>query len=288
MALVCAGTASAQEMFRAQMGADQITASDFIGMRVYSAESAIDAQEYAGVQQGWNDIGEINDVVLNRDGRIDAVLVDIGGFLGMGERQVAVGIESIRFVADSATADAADDFFLVINADRSTLEGAPAYLNGGMASAGRADATSDGTGALATDTDATGNVVDDSTGDAVANTTGDIGAGTDGTVGTSGTLAREGYAGIDASGITGDQLRGVRVYGPNDEDLGEISDIVLTDAGAPARVIIDVGGFLGIGEKPVEIEMARLQIMQATAGGRYRAYLQMTQEELESMPTVQR
>ena len=65
---------------------------------------AVDADEYAGVQDGWNDIGEINDVILTRDGKVHAALVDIGGFLGLGERQVALGMENIRFVSDSATA----------------------------------------------------------------------------------------------------------------------------------------------------------------------------------------
>ena len=75
------------------------------GQRVYAAEVAVDADEYAGVQDGWNDIGEINDVILTRDGKVHAALVDIGGFLGLGERQVALGMENIRFVSDSATAE---------------------------------------------------------------------------------------------------------------------------------------------------------------------------------------
>ncbi|WP_260106204.1 PRC-barrel domain-containing protein [Phaeobacter inhibens] len=43
--------------------------------------------------------------MLNRDGTVDSVLVDIGGFLGMGENQVAVDMKSVKFVADSSTAE---------------------------------------------------------------------------------------------------------------------------------------------------------------------------------------
>jgi hypothetical protein len=72
----------------------------------------------------------------------------------------------------------------------------------------------------------------------------------------------------------------------NDEDLGEISNVVLDSNGAPAQVIVDLGGFLGIGEKPVAIDMTALQIMQATDGDTIRASVQMTQEQLETLPAA--
>lgn len=57
--------------FRSAADPMMIPASDFIGMRVYASEAALDADEYAGLQDGWEDIGEINDVLLARDGTID-------------------------------------------------------------------------------------------------------------------------------------------------------------------------------------------------------------------------
>jgi hypothetical protein len=127
MALALASAARAQDLFRAEMDPVAITVSDFVGKRVYVAETAVHADEFAGVQDGWTDIGDINDVVLTRDDRVDAALVDIGGFLGMDERQVALGMEDIRFVSDSATAEERNDFFLVINANRTILAQAPEY-----------------------------------------------------------------------------------------------------------------------------------------------------------------
>lgn len=35
-------------------------------------------------------IGEINEVVLSKDGKVAAVVIGVGGFLGIGERKVAV------------------------------------------------------------------------------------------------------------------------------------------------------------------------------------------------------
>jgi sporulation protein YlmC with PRC-barrel domain len=281
MAVVFGAAASAQDLFRTEMDAVAITASDFIGKRVYAAEAAVDAEEYAGVQEGWEDIGEINDVILTRDGRVDAVLVDIGGFLGMGERQVALGMENIRFVSDSATAEDLNDYFLVVNADRTLLEGAPEYMRTGAMPADGAAATE--TAPAKTNIPA----VDEATGAATADS--EVAAtdpATDGTAATGGMMAVDGYAAVDAATITPDQLMGVRVYGPNQEDVGEVSDLVLDADGKPAQIIVDVGGFLGIGEKPVAIDVTALQMMQATDGGELRAYVPMTQDELESLPAA--
>jgi hypothetical protein len=118
-----------QTIFREAPDAMELRASDFMGMRVYAAEAAVEGEEFEGIQEGWEDIGEINDVVMDRDGQVQAVLVDIGGFLGIGERTVAVSMDALQFVSDSATAEEADDFFLVMNANREALEGAPDYTS---------------------------------------------------------------------------------------------------------------------------------------------------------------
>jgi sporulation protein YlmC with PRC-barrel domain len=274
IAVVFGASASAQDLFRSQMDPVAITASDFIGKRVYAAETAVDAAEYAGVQDGWNDIGEINDVILTRDGKVDAVLVDIGGFLGMGERQVAVGMENIRFVSDSATAEDINDYFLVINADRATLKGAPDYMSSSAMPADTADAAENDV--------AKTNIpaVDEATGAADTET-----ATNEAT--TDGTMMVEGQTEVDLASVTSDKLIGTRVYGPKGNDVGEISEIMLDANGAPGKVIVDVGGFLGIGEKPVALDITSLTFMEATDGGALRAYSPMTQEELEGLPATE-
>jgi sporulation protein YlmC with PRC-barrel domain len=52
---------------------------------------------------------------------------------------------------------------------------------------------------------------------------------------------------------------GERVYGANDESIGEINDVLMDAKGQVAGVIIGVGGFLGIGEKDVALPMSALQ-----------------------------
>jgi len=42
------------------------------------------------------DIGKVKDLVLNKDGKIDAVVLDVGTFLGMGGKYVAVPLSDIK------------------------------------------------------------------------------------------------------------------------------------------------------------------------------------------------
>jgi PRC-barrel domain len=43
-----------------------------------------------------NKIGEIADVLVTKEGRVTAVIISVGGFLGVGEKNVAAPFEAIR------------------------------------------------------------------------------------------------------------------------------------------------------------------------------------------------
>lgn len=262
-------------MFRQEVNPQEIHASDFIGMRVYRSDN-VEAEEYEGVQEGWDDIGEINDVVFSREGEVEAVLVDIGGFLGIGENQVAVDMDSIRFVADSATVDQETDFFLVLSAPRGALEEAPVYGAGSDEDAAAmdranesADAGDDATREAGEDTDmaatpdagATGTQMNDDSG-----------------------LAREGYVTATEDELVVGDLNGAPAYDANDKRIGEVSDLLMADDGKIQAAIVDVGGFLGIGKKPVQLELSKLDILRTEDGSDIRVYISMTEEELESLP----
>lgn len=259
-----AAVAQAQDMsdmFRAQADPMEIHASDFIGKRIYSSHTAIDRDSYEGLQTDWDDIGEINDVILSRDGNVEAVLVDIGGFLGMGERQVAVDMSAIRFVADDATVEDLSDYFLVMNAPRTMLEEAPAYEwrhDAAMTS----DSGMQKPGVVSTDT-AAGTTMREP-------------------------IMRDGYDVADHADLNADMLTGAPVYDVNDERIGEVSELLITEDGKITDAVIDVGGFLGIGEKPVKLSLAEVDILRTDDGTDVRVYLSRTKEELEAMPTYEK
>ncbi len=59
-------------------------ASKLMGLDVYN-----DANEK---------LGDINELVVDKDGKISAVVIGVGGFLGMGEHDIAISIDKLKFV----------------------------------------------------------------------------------------------------------------------------------------------------------------------------------------------
>lgn len=55
-------------------------------------------------------------------------------------------------------------------------------------------------------------------------------------------------------------LEGKAVYGAENESIGEINDVLVSQNGSINAVIIGVGGFLGIGEKNVAVDMSALEL----------------------------
>src|SRR6202163_3081628 len=60
-----------------------------------------------------NKIGEIMDVLVDRQGKAAALIVGVGGFLGMGEKDVAVPFDAIH-----ATTKDNNKWYLVMNSTK--------------------------------------------------------------------------------------------------------------------------------------------------------------------------
>jgi sporulation protein YlmC with PRC-barrel domain len=67
-------------------------------------------------------IGSINEVVLGKDGKVAAVVIGVGGFLGMGEREVAVNFGSLRIAQDENNRTVVS-----LNATKDGLKAAPEW-----------------------------------------------------------------------------------------------------------------------------------------------------------------
>ena len=46
-------------------------------------------------------IGDINEILLDKDGKVKAVVIGVGGFLGMGEHDVAVSMDKLKFMEEA-------------------------------------------------------------------------------------------------------------------------------------------------------------------------------------------
>ena len=101
-------TATADK-FIMQQDADDVLASTLIGTSV---------QNGAG-----ESLGSINDVVFSEEGQVEVIVIGVGGFLGIGEKNVGVAFDAIE-----KSTDADGNVVLVLNATAEELEAAPAFV----------------------------------------------------------------------------------------------------------------------------------------------------------------
>ena len=428
--------------------ASDFLASDLIGRAVYATPGEVDSgTEMTEAGEDWQRIGEIGDLLLAREGGVDGVLLDIGGFLGIGEHRVALQMDRLNLIND---ADAEGEYFVVVQATEEQLNNAPAFDTAGLANwagqtvdpAGQAQqdqAAGEAGGMTAAESDmaeggapgdapmadgeeaggdmaATGdaeqpmeNAADDAaqetaeaadeaeqatenagedvaavaedaeqsvegaaeeaesevaeagqdaeqavegaadeaeaevreagrdaeqsvegsetemaSGDASAEqpaesdtdmaasdaateeqpsegetdmAVSDTGseeqpaegatdmASTDaaGEDGGSLSITRDGFQQAAAGDISVDTLTGARVYDVNDEWIGEVSDILMSDDGQAESAVLDIGGFLGFGEKSVAMNFEALNIQTQTEGDEVRVYVDATKEDFDAM-----
>src|SRR5215211_6739317 len=72
--------------FMTEQSANQWRASKLVGVDVFGADN--------------QRIGDINEVLLNKDGMAEAVVIGVGGFLGIGEKNVAVPFKSLEWTTE--------------------------------------------------------------------------------------------------------------------------------------------------------------------------------------------
>ena len=69
----------------------------------------------------WSDIAKVGDIVIDADGNVMGYVADIGGFLGIGAKQVLLGKDALHFVRIG------DDAFFATNFTREELEALPDF-----------------------------------------------------------------------------------------------------------------------------------------------------------------
>ena len=76
-------------------------------------------------------------------------------------------------------------------------------------------------------------------------------------------------------------LEDAPIYDAEDRKIGTISHV--HGAGAVTDVVLDVGGFLGIGSKPVLVSVDQLNLMR-DEDGNVHGVTSWTKEQLEDLP----
>lgn len=242
-----AEAAEATEQAAENAGQEVAEAANETEQAVENAGSEL-AGEFTEAPDSWEMVGEIEDLVVTQEGEVVALIVDAGGFLGIGETEKRVDLENVRFITD---ADDEGEFFVVFTGDRTTFEEQESYDQAAAEEAGEMRASE-------TDQMAEANEQRQ--------------------------MENEQAEAIDWASVTTEDVLGSAVYGKNDEWVGDLSEFAMAEDGKIESVIIDVGGFLGLGEKPVSLPLDQIELRQVR-GDEVRAYVNASEEELESMET---
>jgi len=114
LALTLAGTAAFAEAHMTdyskvdsvqmnEMKGDLIRSRDITGGEIYTVNEASDEWSpntaYDGIGEGWNEIGEIEDIVLSKDGQMVGIVAEVGGFLDIGDKHVMISTPDVNLVA---------------------------------------------------------------------------------------------------------------------------------------------------------------------------------------------
>lgn len=240
-------------------------ASELMGRSVYTS-TADDAER----------IGEIDDALVGMDGSIKAVILGVGGFLGMGEKNVAVDFNRLKL---EKTAD--DGYVLVSKLSKEELESAPGYEASEKAAMDDDKLSADKT-AAAIDKD----MKKESTANNVPATSTVAAVDADAT-----TTAKtpensresfmEGKTKLSSEQIEADKLVGAWAYDSDFNHIGEVGDVLVTANGKLDAMIIDVGGFLGLGEKHVAMSFKDVDLYRDEDNSLFAA-VPYTEEQLEA------
>lgn len=257
-------------------------ATNIMGETVYNG-TADDAQK----------IGDVKDIVLAKDGKAESLVIGVGGFLGIGTKNVTFDFAKAKWAEKNG------DRWLVAETTKEELQALPDFNRKAYdpAPASTSTAASSETPPTTTPTVASSDTTADkgakpaqpaqSTAEnkpaapapATAENKPANTSATDETKTAS--IDKSTLTEIPMGNIRGDELKGATVYGANDAEIGKIGDVVLTPDKKPDAVIVDVGGFLGIGAKEVAVGMDKLKFMTDKSGKKY-LYTNFTKEQLQA------
>ena len=68
-----------------------------------------------------NKIGVVDDLLIDKEGHVTAIMVGVGGFLGMGEKDVAIPFSGLH------ASEKNNKWYLVLNTTKDALKAAPGY-----------------------------------------------------------------------------------------------------------------------------------------------------------------
>jgi len=233
-----------------------------------AAPASADANKLIGrsVTNKNNDtIGKIESVYLNANGKVDSVIVGVGGFLGVGERYARLHWKDLK-ISDNGEK-------VMLDMSKDQLKAMAPYKYKDQAERGQVfndrgiykDDSRAAADARATTADNRDRATADNRADnrSTANTqsTGDFNTQGD---------------------VSANAVIGTTVKNANKDTVGSVEDLYVDGSGNIKTVVVSVGGFLGVGTKDVAVKWSDLK--QTRDGSSVALTTSMSKDELKALP----
>jgi sporulation protein YlmC with PRC-barrel domain len=215
-------------------------------------------------------IGKVESVYLSPTGKVDSLIVGVGGFLGVGERYARLHWKDLQ------VSDNGDKVVLDMSKDQLKAMAPYKYKSDavrGHVFSDRGVVKEDNRAAAADARATTGAAAADNHDRAMTDNRADKGA----FVGT------ESTGDFNAKGdLSFNALVGTKVKNDNKDTVGSIEDVYLDASGQIQTVVLSVGGFLGLGAKDVAVKWSDLK--QGRDGKSVLITTNLSKDDLKALP----
>jgi len=94
----------------------------------------------------------------------------------------------------------------------------------------------------------------------------------------------EGHSQVDPAEVEASELQGAPVLSREGDEIADVSEVLLTGDGSIEAIVVNVGGILGIGSKPVAAPFDRVTLQTNEENGDLSVIMSMSRQELEDLP----
>lgn len=197
-------------------------------------------------------IGEIKSIYINKDGKVDSVMVSVGGFLGVGDREVRIAWSDLKITDNGEK--------VVVNMTRDELKAKPEYRYKNESWRGQVFTDTGPWAARPSDTARTTDAPRPANDQLAQATKPPADRSTDKPSDRPNVAATTSTGDFNAAGeMSGNALIGATVRNEKREAVGKIEDVYVDSSGAIKTVVVAVGGFLGVGAKDVAVKWSDLK-----------------------------
>jgi sporulation protein YlmC with PRC-barrel domain len=197
-------------------------------------------------------IGEIKSIYINKDGKVDSVMVGVGGFLGVGDREVRIAWSDLKITDNGEK--------VMVNMTKDELKAKPEYRYKNESWRGQVFTDTGPWAARPSDSARTTDAPRPASDQLAQTTKPPADRATDKPSERPNVAATTSTGDFNAAGeMSGSALIGATVRNENREAVGKIEDVYVDSSGGIKTVVVSVGGFLGVGAKDVAVKWSDLK-----------------------------